>query len=69
MEILDNVHLRIGLTHSFVYYSGCDVIPTNGTNWWYVIIYSDLYSFVDNGPCNYCLEFSLTLRVYLMELL
>ena len=30
--ILDGVHLRIGLTHSFVYYSGCDVISTDGTS-------------------------------------
>ena len=37
MEILDDVHLRIGLTHSFIYYSGCDVIPTDGTSWGYVI--------------------------------
>ena len=56
MEILDVVHLRVGLTHSFVYYSGCDFIPTNGTSYCYVIIYSDLYSFVANGPCNYFLE-------------
>ena len=28
MGILDDVHLRVGLTHSFVYYSGCDFIPT-----------------------------------------
>ena len=26
MGILDGVHLRLGLTHSFVYYSSCDVI-------------------------------------------
>ena len=32
MEILDDVHLRMGLTRSFVYYSGYDVIPTNGTS-------------------------------------
>ena len=32
MGILDGVHLRIGLTHSFVYYSGCDIIPTVGTS-------------------------------------
>ena len=32
MEILDDVHLKIGLTLSFVYYSGCDFILTNGTN-------------------------------------
>ena len=38
MEILDDVHLRVGLTHSFVYYSGCEFIPTDGTSWWYVII-------------------------------
>ena len=69
MEILDVVHLRIALTHSFVYYSGCDFIPTNGTSCWYIIIYSDIYSFVANGPCNYCLELWLTLRVYSMELL
>ena len=30
METLDDVQLRIGLTHSSVYYSGCDVIPTDG---------------------------------------
>ena len=69
MEILDVVHLRISLTHSFVYYSGCDVIPIDGTRWWYVIIYSDLYSLVANGPCNYFLELWLILRVYSMELL
>ena len=56
MEILDDVHFRIGLTHSFVYYSGSDVIPNDGTSCWYVIIYSDLYSFVANGPCNYFLD-------------
>ena len=54
--ILDSVYLRIGLTHSFVYFSGCDFIPTDGTSYWYVIIYSNLYSFVAIGPCNYCLE-------------
>ena len=32
MEILNVVYLRIGLTHSFVYYSGYDVIPTDGTS-------------------------------------
>ena len=32
MGILDGAHLRIDLTHSFVYYSGCDVIPTDGTS-------------------------------------
>ena len=56
MEILNDIHLKIGLTHAFVYYSGCDFIPTNGTSWWYVIIYLDFYFFVANGPCNYCLE-------------
>ena len=56
MEILDVVHLRVGWTHSFVYFSGCDFIPINGTSCCYVIIYSDLYSFVAIGPCNYCLE-------------
>ena len=30
--ILDSVHLRIGLTHSFLCYNGCDVIPTGETN-------------------------------------
>ena len=30
MEILDDVHLRVGLTHSFAYYNGCDFTPTNG---------------------------------------
>ena len=52
MELFDVVHLRIGLTHSFVYYSGCDCIPTNGTSYCFVIIYLDLYSFVANGPCS-----------------
>ena len=56
MEILDVVHLNVDLTHSFVYYSGCDFIPTNGTGCCYVIIYLDLYSFVAISPCNYCLE-------------
>ena len=32
MKILDVVHIRVGLTHSFVYYSGCDFIPTKGTS-------------------------------------
>ena len=32
IEILDDVHLRVGSTHSFVYYSSCDFIPTDGTN-------------------------------------
>ena len=32
MSILDGVYLRIGLTHFFVYYSGCDVNPTDETN-------------------------------------
>ena len=52
MEILIDVHRRVSLTHSFVYYSGYDCIPTDGTSCWYVIVYSDLYSFVANGPCN-----------------
>ena len=52
MNILDGVHLRLGLTHFFVYYSGYDCTPTDGTSCWYVIVYSDLYSFVANGPCN-----------------
>ena len=56
MEILDVVHLRVGLTHSFVYYSGYDFIPINRTSCCYVIIYLDLYFFVAIGPCNYCLE-------------
>ena len=56
MKILDVVHLRVGLTHSFVYYNDCDFIPTNGTSCCYVIIYSDPYSFVAIGPCNYYLE-------------
>ena len=67
--ILDGVYLRIGLTPSFVYFSGCDVIPTDETSWWFVINYSDLYSFVANDFCNYYLELWLTLRVYSMELL
>ena len=67
--ILDGVYLRIGLTPSFVYFSGCDVNPINETSWWFVINYSDLYSFVANGICNYYLELWLTLRVYSMELL
>ena len=57
MGLLDGVHLRVDLTHSFVYFSGCDFIPTNGTICCYVINYSDLYSFMTIGPCNYCLEF------------
>ena len=57
MEILDDVHLRIGLTHSFVYYSSCDVIFTDGTSWWYIFMYSNRYSFVTNGHCIYCIEF------------
>ena len=32
MGILDGVYLRIGLTHSFVYYSGYDFICTDGTS-------------------------------------
>ena len=52
MDILDGVHLRLGLTHSFVYYSGYDYISTDGTSCWYVIVYSDIYSFVAYGPCN-----------------
>ena len=52
METLDDLHIRIGLTHSFVCYSGCDFISTDETSCWYVIVYSDLYSFVANGPCN-----------------
>ena len=32
MDILDDVHLRVALTHSFVYYSGCDFIPTDETS-------------------------------------
>ena len=66
--ILDGVYLRIGLTPSLVYFSGCDVNPTDETSWWFVINYSDLYSFVANGICNYYLELWLTLRVYSMEL-
>ena len=42
MGILDGVHLGVGLTYSFVYYSGCDFIPTNGTSCCYVINYLDL---------------------------
>ena len=30
MKILDVVHLKVGLIHSFVYYSGCDFIPLMG---------------------------------------
>ena len=67
--ILDGVNIRIGLTLSLVYFSGCDVIPTDETSWWFVINYSDLCSFVANGICNYYLELWLTLRVYSMELL
>ena len=65
--ILDGVYLRIGLT--LVYFSGCDVNPSDETSWWFVINYLDLYSFVANGICNYYLELWLTLRVYSMELL
>ena len=32
MEILHDGHLRVGLIHSFVYYSGCDFIPTDRTS-------------------------------------
>ena len=32
MKILDDVNLRVGLTYSFVYYSGCDFIPTSRTS-------------------------------------
>ena len=46
---LDDVYPRVGLTHSFVYYSGYDFMICN-------YIYSDRYSFVVNGPCNYCIE-------------
>ena len=52
-----------------VYFSSCDVNPTDETSWWFVINYSDLYSFAANGICNYYLELWLTLRVYSMELL
>ena len=52
MEILDIVHLKIGLTHSFVYFSSCGFIPTDETSYWYVIIYLNLYYFVANGHCN-----------------
>ena len=31
--------------------------------------YSNLHSFVANGPCNFCIELQVTLRVSLMELL
>ena len=31
-------------------------------------IYSDLHSFVANGPCNYCIELWLTLGVSLIKL-
>ena len=67
--ILDGVYLRIDLTHSFVYFSSCDVIFTDETSWWFVINYSDHYYFVANGLCNYYLELWLTPRVYSMELL
>ena len=67
--ILDGVYLRIDLTPSFVYFSGCDVNSTYETSWWFVINYSDFYSFVANGIYNYYLELWLTLRVYSMELL
>ena len=30
--ILDGVYFRIGLTHSFVYFSGCDVNPIDETS-------------------------------------
>ena len=32
MKILDDVHHRVDLTHSFVYYGGYDFISTNGTS-------------------------------------
>ena len=39
MDILDGVHLRLDLTHSFVYYSGYDCIFTDGTSCYYVIVF------------------------------
>ena len=38
MDILDGVHLRLGLTHFFVYYSGYDCISIDGTSGCYVIV-------------------------------
>ena len=32
MKILDDVHHSVDLTHSFVFDSGDDFIPTNGTS-------------------------------------
>ena len=68
---LDDVHLWRSLTHSFVSNSsGDDFIPIDKASWWCVIIfYSDLHSFVANGPCYYCIELWLILGVSLMKLL
>ena len=32
IEILDDVHHRVGLTYSFVYYNGYDFILADGTS-------------------------------------
>ena len=68
---LDDVHLWRSLTHSFVSNSsGDDFIPIDKASWWCVIIfYSDLHSFVANGPCYYCIDLWLILGVSLMKLL
>ena len=55
---LDDVYLRLGLIYSFVYYSDYDFY----SHWWDKLmvcnyIHSDFYSFVANGPYNYCIEF------------
>ena len=65
-----DVHPRIGLTHSFVFDSGDDFY----SHWWDKLmicnyIYSDIPSFVANGPYNYCIEFWLILGISLMKLL
>ena len=67
---LDNIHLRVGLTHSFVPNSGDDFY----FHWWDKLIicnyiYSDFHSFVVNGFKNYCIELWLTLGVTLVKLL
>ena len=66
---LDDVHLKVDLTRFFVSNSGDDFY----LHWWDKLImcnyiYSDLHSFVTNGPCNYCIELWLTLDVSLIKL-
>ena len=37
IEVLDDVHYSVDLTHSFVYNSRYDFISIDWTSWWYVI--------------------------------